>query len=149
MSSYVINPDTSAQSDIPAMSVVRAPAAITKGKGKGKAIANPMTQDTDYSGKPDMEADGIHQLCYRGERYQACTACINAGVICVNILNKKLDRGVCQNCKKRKSQCSASEDPRATVVKTEPSPSKTVQLPAPPTPRPCRKRTLAQLGTSP
>jgi hypothetical protein len=149
MSSYAINPDTGAQSDIPAMSVVLAPAAITKGKGKGKATAIPTTQDTDYSVKPDMEADSIHQLCYRGERYQACTACINAGVVCVNVLNKKLDRVVCQNCKKRKSQCSALEDPCAAVVKTEPSPSKTVRPPAPPTPCLSRKRTLAQLGTSP
>jgi hypothetical protein len=162
MSTYAVNPATGVQLNIPALSIVtasidtrsrrsrkmpedtEAPAVDTK--GKGKAVTTPPTGDTDYADELDMEFDSVHHICYRGDQYQVCVNCINAGVHCVNILNKKMDRLVCRNCCKRKIQCSVSEDSHTVIAKTDNSPSKTMQPPL--TPHASGKRTVDEMGES-
>jgi hypothetical protein len=104
------------------------------------AAVTPIPTDIDM----ELTSDGKHYLCYRGDKHQACMACIKADIPCVNTLNLQYDRLVCQSCKKRKSQCNASQDSRAIAVKGNHSP----QMIEPSTPRSSRKRTIEQMGKS-
>jgi hypothetical protein len=156
MSTYAIDPKTGAQSTIPAMSVLTPSTAGIMGRGKGKGKGKdsttpvvptaPMTSRVGNSTKPDMEEAGKHFLCYRGDRHLACANCIKLDIPCVNVLNQQLDRLVCQNCKKRKIQCTASEDSRAVIAKVKSLPPKPALGSATPTPRRSRKRSLEEMG---
>jgi hypothetical protein len=158
MSTYAIDCITGAQAEAPAITVVRpstppkahhtrttgnnTKTGLVTNKGKGKAVAavTPILTDLDL----ELASNGKHYLCYRGDKHQACTACIKADIPCVNTLNLQYDRLVCQSCKKHKSQCNASQDSHTIAVKGEPSLQKIESS----TPRSSHKRTIEQMGKS-